>query len=59
MSKIRPGSKMNSYLNGEWCTHAKKKGKKYTSKVRRALDKQIIKEEVHENNQLEIDWRRE
>ncbi len=44
MSKIRPGHKWNSYLNGEWATHMKHK--RVTSKARRAWDKDVIKEEL-------------
>ena len=48
MSKIRVGNKQNSYLNGEWCAHMRKFGKKWTSKIRRNRDKQTIKKECDE-----------
>ena len=46
MSKIRPGSKMNSYLNGEWATHGRPFGKKVAAKKRRLISKKIIKEDL-------------
>ena len=48
MSKIRPGSKWNSFLNGEWAHHVRKWGKKFTSGKRRAQDKIIIRNELKE-----------
>ena len=48
MGKIRPGNKLNSFLNMEWATHVKSFGKKFTSKRRRNQDKRIIKEALKE-----------
>ena len=47
MSKIRPGNKQNSYLNGEWAAHVRKKWKKITSSIRRIRDKKIIQDELN------------
>jgi hypothetical protein len=44
-----PGSKENSFLNGEWKKHGKKYGKKLAARIRRASNKQIIKE-LHEKD---------
>jgi hypothetical protein len=44
--KIRPGNKWNSWLNGEWATHAKAFGKKKTSSRRRQWSKRVLKEEL-------------
>ena len=38
------GNKQNSYLNGEWAKHGRPFGKKVASKVRRQIDKKIIKD---------------
>lgn len=38
-------SKQNSFLNGEWGGQ-KKWGKRYTSRMRRAQSKEIIKEQL-------------
>lgn len=47
MSKIRPGNKWNSYLNGEWAKHVTgKEDKRITSKARRNWDKQVIKDDL-------------
>lgn len=46
MSKIRPGNKQNSYLNGEWATHGRPWGKRRAARKRRMLDKKIIKQEM-------------
>jgi len=48
MGKIRPGSKINSILNGEWAKHVKAFSKKLTSSKRRMLDKKIIKQALGE-----------
>lgn len=48
MGKIRPGSKINSFLNGEWAKHVKAFRKKITSSKRRMLDKKIIKQSLDE-----------
>ena len=58
MPKIRVGNKQNSILNGEWAGHVRKWGKKLTSKIRRAVDKKVIKEEkqilIFEEDEYEI-----
>ncbi len=46
MSKIRPGHKQNSFLNGEWGKHVRGFLKKHTSGVRRMRDRMIIKKEL-------------
>jgi len=46
MSKLRVGHKENSFLNGEWAGHVRKWGKKFTAKIRRNVDKKVIREEV-------------
>jgi len=48
MSKIRPGSKMNSFLNGEWAKHGRPFGKKKAASKRRMLGKKIIRESLEE-----------
>jgi len=48
MSKLRVGHKENSFLNGEWAGHVRKFGKKWTAKIRRNVDKKIIKKETNE-----------
>jgi hypothetical protein len=48
MGKLRVGHKENSFLNGEWAGHVRKFGKKWTAKIRRNVDKKIIKEETKE-----------
>ena len=45
-----PGNAANSKLNGEWCKHARPWGKKMTSKIRRNMDKKIIKELIKITN---------
>ena len=47
--KIRVGNKQNSFLNGEWAGHVREWGKKFTNKIRRNVDKKIIKNELKEN----------
>jgi len=44
MSRINVGNKMNSYLNGEWAGHVRKRHgtKRLTSKRRRAQGKREI-----------------
>ena len=42
MGKVRVGNKQNSFLNGEWCKHMKKFGKRLTAGIRRNVDKQEI-----------------
>lgn len=48
MSKLRVGHKENSFLNREWAGHVRKFGKKCTAKIRRNVDKQVIKKESDE-----------
>lgn len=48
MGKLRVGHKENSYLNGEWAGHVRKFGKKWTAKIRRNVDKAVIKKEINE-----------
>ena len=48
MGKIRVGNKQNSFLNGEWKFHVRKWGKKFTSGVRRAVSKEIVRNELKE-----------
>ena len=48
MSKIRPGSKMNSFLNGEWAKHGRPFGKKKAASKRRMRGKKIIRESLEE-----------
>lgn len=38
------GNANNCKLNGEWAKHVRGKFKRYTSKVRRAVDKKIIRQ---------------
>lgn len=45
MSKLRVGHKENSFLNGEWASHIRKLGKKWTAKKRRRVDKETIKKD--------------
>lgn len=54
MAKIRVGNKQNSYLNGEWAGHVRKDGKKITSGKRRLKDKEEIKKQLKEINNLKI-----
>lgn len=37
--KVRPGNKLNSFLNGEWAKHVRGFGKRLTSKRRRQIYK--------------------
>jgi len=48
MSKLRVGNKENAKINGEWGDHVRKWGKFFTAKLRRNIDKQIIKKEYDE-----------
>ena len=48
MAKIRVGHKENSHLNGEWAGHVRRIGKKITAKIRRNVDKKIIRKEINE-----------
>jgi len=48
MAKLRVGHKENSFLNGEWAGHVRKFGKKWTAKIRRNVDKKVIKKETNE-----------
>jgi|APIni6443716594_1056825.scaffolds.fasta_scaffold06547_7 hypothetical protein len=45
-----PGSKENSFLNGEWKKHGKKYGKKLAARIRRAIGKELINKELHEKD---------
>ena len=38
------GNAENSKLNGEWAKHVRGKIKRYTTKVRRSVDKKIIRQ---------------
>ena len=46
MAKLRVGNKQNSFLNGEWAGHVRKWGKFFTAKVRRNVDKRVIRDEL-------------
>lgn len=46
MGKLRVGNKQNSLLNGEWAGHVRKFGKFITNKIRRGVDKKVIKSEL-------------
>ena len=48
MSKLRVGHKENSFLNGEWAGHVRRLGKKWTAKIRRNVDKKVIRKETNE-----------
>lgn len=48
MSKIRVGNKENSFLNGEWASHVRKDGKKFTSGIRRTYLKRDLKKRLNE-----------
>jgi len=48
MGKIRVGNKQNSFLNGEWCGHMRRYGKFLTAKIRRNVDKKVIRQELKE-----------
>ena len=48
MGKIRVGNKQNSFLNGEWVGHARRYLKKATNRIRRIVDKKIIKTDINE-----------
>jgi len=48
MSKLRVGHKENSFLNGERAGHVRKWGKFFTAKIRRNVDKKVIKKETDE-----------
>jgi len=41
------GNKQNSFLNGEWAKHVRRKEKKHTSGIRRIIDKLIIRNELY------------
>jgi hypothetical protein len=47
MSKLRVGHKENSFLNKEWAGHVRKWGKKLTAKIRRNVDKKVIRKEIN------------
>lgn len=48
--KLRVGNKENSFLNGEWAGHVRNWGKKFTAKIRRNMDKKIIRKELKEKD---------
>jgi len=48
MNKLRVGHKQNSFLNREWAGHVRHWGKKFTSGIRRNVDKIIIKNNLKE-----------
>ena len=48
MGKIRPGSRINSFLNGEYVKHGRPFGKKRAARKRRMLDKKIIRDSLNE-----------
>lgn len=48
MGKIRVGNKLNSFLNGEYAGHVRRKWKKLTSGIRRSWDKKEIKKRLEE-----------
>lgn len=47
---VRVGSKMNSFLNGEWAKHGRPGGKRYAAKARRNL-RDMNSEEIAELRQ--------
>jgi len=49
MNKLRVGNKQNSFLNGEWAGHVRKWGKKFTSGIRRAMSKKIIRKDLEDS----------
>jgi hypothetical protein len=50
MSKVRPGNKQNSFLNGEWATHVRSKMKRLTSRLRRAHLKKDTRDQFKEDD---------
>ena len=48
MGKLRVGHKENSFLNGEYAGHVRRLGKKWTAKIRRNVDKKVIRKETNE-----------
>ena len=46
------GNKQNSLLNGEWSKHVRRKEKKYTSGIRRIIDKLIIRNELNHQSAI-------
>ena len=49
MAKLRVGNKQNSFLNGEWAGHVRGWGKRFTAKIRRTVDKKVIRQELKES----------
>jgi len=45
-NKTRVGHKENSFLNGEYAGHVRRFGKKLTAKIRRGVDKKVIKKDI-------------
>lgn len=52
MTKIRPGNRQNSHLNGEWARHGRPYGKKIAAKKRRKVDKKEVKERYKETLEM-------
>jgi len=46
--KTRVGHKINSFLNGQWCKHARKWGKWFGNRARRNLDRETIKKDLED-----------
>jgi len=49
MAKTRVGHKENSFLNGEYAGHVRRFGKKWTAKIRRNVDKKVIKNDLKDD----------
>lgn len=45
---MKKGHKQNSGLNGEWAKHVRRAWKRATSRIRRAREKIIIRENIYE-----------
>lgn len=54
MSKIRPGNKQNSFINGEWAAHVRADYKKITAGKRRMIDKKVIREQLTDEEYLPV-----
>lgn len=48
MAKLRVGNKQNSFLNGEWAGHVRGWYKRFTSKKRRNVSKEVIKNNLNQ-----------
>ena len=55
MSKIKPGSKANATLNGEWAKHVRNFRKKMTSGIRRGINKKVVHDSIYKNNDADDD----